>query len=63
MKNRLTNSTVGAIESRHTINTIFESTLHHNRHLSSLAKRVDMIWSAISWQPSFQTPGQHELNI
>ena len=47
LKNRLTNSTVGAIQTLHStvqlnqnthFNTIFESTWHHNRHLSSLAK-------------------------
>ena len=47
MRNRLTNSTVGAIqniafnstvEANTHFNTIFESTWHHNWHLSSLAK-------------------------
>ena len=45
--NRLTNSTVGAIQTLYStvqlnqnthFNTILESTWHHNRHLSSLAK-------------------------
>ena len=47
MRNRLTNSTVEAIqniafnstvEANTHFNTIFELTWHHNRHLSSLAK-------------------------
>ena len=47
MRNRLTNSTVGAIqniafnstvEANTHFNTIFELTWHHNRHLSSLTK-------------------------
>ena len=67
MKNRLTNSTVGAIQTFHStvqlnqkthFNTIFESTWHHNRHLSSLAKMVDINWGAVIWQPPLLTSGQ-----
>ena len=69
---RLTNSTVGAIQTLHStvqlnqkthFNTIFESTWHHNRHLSSLAKIVDIIWDAIVWQHPFLTSGQLELDF
>ena len=71
-KIRLTISTVGAIQNMHStvqlnqkthFNTIFESTWHHNRHLSSLAKMVDIIWDAIVWQHPFLTSGHHDLDF
>ena len=55
-------STVQLNQKTH-FNTIFESTWHHNRHLSSLARMVDIIWDAIVWQHPFLTSGQHELDF
>ena len=54
-------STVQLNQNTH-FNTIFESTWHHNWHLSSLAKMVDINWGAIIWQPPLLTSGQIELS-